>query len=722
MTQHSSRIFSDLDHYVAHPRLSGLTLSPDGSRLVTSVSTVNTAGDGYSAALWEIDPAGEHPARRLTRSAKGESAPAFSVSGDLYFTSSRPGEKPEQKGAALYRLPAAGGEAELVTRRAGGVSQPHCAQQAPVTLLSAPLLPGASSEQEQEQLHSRREDASVKAILHTGYPVRFWDHDLGPARPSLFALEPAATRGSEPAAASSPDSAASSDSATLSGSATSPVSDDDAAAGTADSEAVNLRHLTEGLGSRFGGEVQLSPDGSFVLISVIVPEARAGQRTALAVVDVASGERRMIADEPGYIFSAGVISPDGRTAAVVRSAQPTPERAPQPQLHLLDLQTGALTRLAAEADLWLSPATWLPDGSGLLALADQGGRGPVFRVDAASGAVHQVTSEDATYSAVLVHPAGHTAYGVRSSYAHPEEVVSIDLATGEATRLPNPHERPELPGTLSEVTAVGDDGAPVRAWLALPAEASAKDPAPLLLWIHGGPLNSWNAWTWRWNPWLMVAQGYAVLLPDPALSTGYGQEFVQRGWNSWGGHPFTDLMSITDATEAREDIDHTRTAAMGGSFGGYMANWIAGQTDRFSAIVTHASLWALDQFGPTTDMASYWRNELDEYMAAEHSPHLHVEKIVTPMLVIHGDKDYRVPIGEGLRLWYELLAKSGLPADEDGQTAHRFLYFPDENHWVLSPSHAKIWYQVVSGFLAEHLLGTASELPAELGLTAPAAD
>ena len=121
------------------------------------------------------------------------------------------------------------------------------------------------------------------------------------------------------------------------------------------------------------------------------------------------------------------------------------------------------------------------------------------------------------------------------------------------------------------------------------------------MWIHGGPLGSWNAWTWRWNPWLLVAKGYAVLLPDPALSTGYGQSYIQRGWGGWGRAPYTDLMEITDAAVDRPDIDATRTAAMGGSFGGYMANWVAGQTDRFNAIVTHASLWALDQFGPTTD-------------------------------------------------------------------------------------------------------------------------
>ena len=102
---------------------------------------------------------------------------------------------------------------------------------------------------------------------------------------------------------------------------------------------------------------------------------------------------------------------------------------------------------------------------------------------------------------------------------------------------------------------------------------------------------------WRWNPWLLAARGYAVLLPDPALSTGYGQDFIQRGWGAWGGPPYADLMAATDAACAHPRVDATRTAAMGGSFGGYMANWVAGHTDRFAAIVTHASLWALDQFG-----------------------------------------------------------------------------------------------------------------------------
>jgi dipeptidyl aminopeptidase/acylaminoacyl peptidase len=345
----------------------------------------------------------------------------------------------------------------------------------------------------------------------------------------------------------------------------------------------------------------------------------------------------------------------------------------------------------------------------LLVTADENGRGPLFTVDPSSGAVTRLTNDDYTYTDVHPAPDG-VVYAMRSWYARPSHPVRIDH-DGTVTELPCV-ERPELPGTITEVAASAADGQPVRSWLALP---HGDTPAPLVLWVHGGPLGSWNAWHWRWNPWLLVAKGYAVLMPDPALSTGYGQDFIQRGWGAWGFAPYTDIIAATDAACAHPRVDETRTAAMGGSFGGYMANWIAGHTDRFDAIVTHASLWALDQFGPTTDGAYWWAREMTPEMAERNSPHRFVGQIRTPMLVIHGDRDYRVPIGEALRLWFELLTESGLPAAEDGSSPHRFLYFPSENHWVLTPQHAKIWYQVVTAFLARHVLGEDVELPEMLG-------
>ncbi len=692
-----------MDHYLSIPRVGGLTLSMDGKKLVTTVATLNGKGTDYGTALWEIDPEGQRQARRITRSAKGEAGAVFSATGELYFTSSRPtsddpGAEPTK---ALWRLPAEGGEARVVLSRAGGVDAVLCASAADKTFVVGSVLAGSKDESEDEAKRKLRKDGKVSAILHSEYPVRYWDSDLGPDQPRFFAVENGTADGAASRKPATVDSAV----------------------------PLTLRNLTPEAGARFREtHPVISPDGQTIYASRTKPLAKAESRSVLVSIDVATGVEHVLVDQPGMSWSAGPVSPDNNTLVLVSESDTTPQQAPHVQLHLLDVSAGnrgtdvvpaTPQPLVHDWDRWPHPAAWLPDGTGLLVTADDDGASPVFRISIPSSAaevsVTRITPDAASYTDVVVSPDGRYAYAVRSSYEFPAEVVRIALDSGDVTRLPAPAERPQLSGRLERVATTAADGSRVPAYLALPDGASKDNPAPLLLWIHGGPLGSWNAWTWRWNPWLMTAKGYAVLLPDPALSTGYGQAFIQRGWGSWGKAPYTDLMSITDAVEARADIDATRTAAMGGSFGGYMANWVAGHTDRFKAVVTHASLWALDQFGATTDSSNYWLREMTPTMALENSPHLHVDNITAPMLVIHGDKDYRVPIGEGLRLWYELLSRSGHAADDEGQTAHRFLYFPDENHWILKPQHARVWYGVVDQFLARHVLGQELPDPEELG-------
>ncbi len=646
--------FHDLDAYIGLPRVSGLAISPDGSRLITTVATLNKERTEYRTALWEVDPEGRAPARRLTHGRTGESAPVFTAAGDLLFTATRPTEDEEDADVAgLWSLPAAGGEAQLIGELPGGVTAAVTARSANTVVIKGNVHPGAQSVAEDQEIRKDRKERKVDAILHTGYPIRYWDHDLGPDYPRLFALEETVPRDL------TPDIGA---------------------------------DLTE-------TSAALSPDGATIVTSQRQQLARGDQKSVLVLIDVGSGERRVVFD--GEESFAPAFSPDGSMIAFIQETIPDPHTAPDTHVWVMGADGTNPRNLSGHWDRWPSGLTWLPDSSGLLVTADDEGRGPIFHLTL-EGEVRQVTRTDSTFSSVVCADDAH-AYAIQSSYSAPEEIVRVELATGEVRRLRNPHQRPELPGTLREVEGFAEDGTRVRSWLALPGGASAENPAPLLLWIHGGPLGSWNAWSWRWNPWLAAAQGYAVLLPDPALSTGYGQDFIQRGWGEWGGRPYEDLMAATDAALALPEIDDSRTAAMGGSFGGYMANWIAGHTDRFSAIVTHASLWNLHTFGPTTDASFYWAKEMTPEMVAANSPHAHVEKIVTPMLVIHGDKDYRVPIGEGLALWYQLLAESGLPAAQDGTSEHQFLYFPTENHWILTPQHARIWYQTVFDFLRARL-------------------
>ena len=264
-----------------------------------------------------------------------------------------------------------------------------------------------------------------------------------------------------------------------------------------------------------------------------------------------------------------------------------------------------------------------------------------------------------------------------------------------------------VPGKLVEVSAHGEDGTEVRAWLCLPQDAP-EGGAPLLTFAHGGPWGSWNSWTWRWNPWPFVARGYAVLLPDPAISTGYGQAMIDRGNDAIGDAPYTDILALIDAAVARADIDGERTALLGGSYGGYMANWMAGHTGkRFKCIVTHASLWDVDMMGRTTDNAT-WFEWMSASQAHEYSPHRFVGDIQVPMLVIHGDRDYRVPISQGHALWHALLRDSQAKG-------HKFLYYPDENHWILKPQNSRIWYETVLAFVDTHVLGKDFARPRELG-------
>jgi dipeptidyl aminopeptidase/acylaminoacyl peptidase len=648
--------FQDLDEFLALPRASGLAVSPDGSRVVTSIAELNEKRTEFVSAIWELDPAGKQPARRLTRGVKGESSPEFTADGDLLFVAARPTEDDDKPPASLWRLPAAGGEAVEELALPGGIDAVRTARAAAATVVAAKLMRSAASADQDKRLRTLRKDNKISAVVHSGYPVRYWDHDLGPDRPHLL-------------------------------------------------DVGGPRDLTPQPGE---ADFDVSPDGTFVVTSWHDPAPGASIRGTVVRIDLATAQRSTVADDPDADLEHPTISPDGTAVAFIRETHSTPDKAPR--ITLCHMRSGEpFVELTAEWDRWPTSVTWSVDGSVLIVTADEGGRGPVFAVAPSSGTVTRLTDDDYTYSDVRTAPED-VIFAMRSSYAQPPHPVRID-PDGTVTEL-SCAERPKLPGTLTEVTAAADDGQPVRSWLALP---HGDTQAPLVLWMHGGPLASWNAWHWRWNPWLLVARGYAVLMPDPALSTGYGQDFIQRGWGAWGFAPYTDLMAATDAACAHPRVDGTRTAAMGGSFGGYMANWIAGHTDRFDAIVTHASLWALDQFGPTTDGAYWWAREMTPEMAEQNSPHRFVGQIRTPMLVIHGDKDYRVPIGEALRLWFELLTESGLPAAVDGTSPHRFLYFPSENHWVLSPQHAKIWYQVVTAFLARHVLGEDVELPETLG-------
>ncbi|MGN6791561.1 MAG: S9 family peptidase [Streptosporangiaceae bacterium] len=671
--------FSDLTEYVAIPAVTSLRLSPDGSWLAAAVQALGPEPNKFGTSIWRIDPAGAPPTR-LTRSAEGESAPEFMPDGSLLFVSKRPEPGPKKDGGgdqpkpALWLLPQAGGEARRIAAPPGGVAAVAAAKSVQHYLVTAGAFAGTGSADEDAARRKARTDAGVSAILHETGGVRFWDHDLGPDGLRLHAGEVAVT--GENGAAPEPSD------------------------------------LTPDSGRALDAQAFcLSPDGATAVIGWGVPEDAGEKRDELVVIDVETGKRRTLAGASGYDFGEPAISADGRHVVAIRSEHDSYARPGDVTLVTvpLDGENADVRDLLAGFDRRPLSATWAADGESVYFTTDDNGRRPIFAVSARTGEVTRITTDDAAYESLCPAPDGSALYALRASISEPPAPVRIDLTRpgAEAVRLQSPTGPVDVPGRVEEVSTTTADGATIRGWLVLPDGASAESKAPLLLWVHGGPVMSWNSWSWRWNPWLMAARGYSVLLPDPALSTGYGQDFIARGHSNWGDKPFTDVMAITETVLARPDIDSDRTAMMGGSFGGYMANWIAGHTTSFRAIVSHAGLWALDQMFGTTDGPAFWRRifghpamEPERYLAS--SPHLHADAIATPVLIIHGDRDYRVPIGEALRMWADLSMR--------GKEA-KFLYFPDENHWILKPGDVRVWYETVFAFLAQHVLGEQWQRP-----------
>jgi dipeptidyl aminopeptidase/acylaminoacyl peptidase len=661
----------DLDLYLRLPRVAGLVLSPDGGRLVTSVATPGPDGKKLTSALWELDPAGQAAPRRLTRSAPGEANAAFLPDGSLLFTSTRedpeaaPEAEPDDEVARLWLLPAGGGEARPVAASPAGIDLLRVARDAGTVVWRTGVHPGADDLEADRRRDKARSEAGVSALLFETYPIRYWDHYLGPRAPRLFASAP-------------------------------PPADGRMAPG---------RPLTPAPGRALDEQdVAVTPDGATVVCGWDTGEVT-NPRSQLVAIDVASGERRVLLDDPGSSVGRIACSPDGRLAVCERIWHGDPDRPIDVGLWLVDLDSGQGRDPLAGLELWPQEPAWAPDSRAVFFVADENGRTPVFRVEVGGADDGRVTrlSADGAFSDLCPAPDGRRLYALRATMAAPAEAVALDAAAADQRPgpLPTPGLPLQVPGSLAEVETRAGDGTRLRGWLVLPSGAAPARPAPLVVFIHGGPLSSWSAWSWRWNPWLLAARGYAVLLPDPALSTGYGQAFVARGRGRWGAEPFTDLMVLVDAAVARPEVDQRRIAAMGGSFGGYMANWVAGQTDRFRCIVTHASIWSLEQFHGTTDHAAWWEREFGSPEAMperyrEHSPDRNLARVRTPMLVIHGERDHRVPIGEALRLWTDL-TRTGVEA--------KFLYFPDENHWILSPPHVRVWYETVLAFLDQHVLG-----------------
>jgi dipeptidyl aminopeptidase/acylaminoacyl peptidase len=692
-------LFASPSRYVTIPRVDGLLSSSAGDRLVAIVSHLTDDRARYSTYLWELGLDGEVAPRRLTASAGGELGATFLADGSLLFlarvedlpSSVRDRSKHlDPNEVAVWQLSPDEELARPFLRRPGKVLGVVGARHANSVVVVATCAPNGADDDADQAWWTTRRRLGVTARWFDGLPVRLWDHFVGPEETHLYStvIDPASPGWHG-----------------------------------------EVRDLTSDAGQAlYDAHPVIVPDGTLV-ISEWAERSSPGQiRSSLVSIDLTCGLRQVIvgAADDGFDYVHPAVSPDGHRVVALRRSRSTPEAPGRVDLWLGDLRTGEGRTLGLGDEPFVVSATFNHDGTTLIVTAEWHGRMPLYEIALDTGKFRRLTDEGSWTSVAL--PTSPVLYALRSALDSPPRPVALELEDGcpwqaqsaagtsapaseAATRglvlLHAPGEITHLPGRVDEVITRSSGGDTIRAWLVVPDRATPDLPAPLAVWIHGGPMMSWSAWLWRTNPWVLAAQGWAVLLPDPALSTGYGQAMIQRGWGQWGGAPFDDLMRLTDAALDRHDLDRSRTAAIGGSFGGYMANWIAGHTDRFRAIVTHASIWSLEQFQATTDRPWYWADEFgllhtNSTFYEQWSPNRFVDRISTPMLITHGERDFRCPISESLRMWTDLVSRS---------VDARLLTFDDENHWILGPGNTIAWYETVLAFLREKVLDEAWERP-----------
>ena len=454
----------------------------------------------------------------------------------------------------------------------------------------------------------------------------------------------------------------------------------------------------------FGGgeEISWSADGSAVLFTLRHADAHEAKSTNLDIYRSAlraANPVNLTADNAG-MDTTPAASPDGKYLAWTSMARATYE-ADRLVVKLMDLKSGKVIALTDAWDRSVGSLAWAADSKSLLVTAQDVLEIPLFRVDL-KGKVTRLTARGNIAEAVPLKNGG-VVYAI-NSITGPSDLVHMN-AKGTTTRLTNVNA--DTFATLDPVNYqmfnfAGANGDQVYGQIVKPQGVAGK--LPVLLLVHGGPQGTFNnSWSYRWNPAVMAAQGYAVVSIDFHGSTGYGQKFTDSINQNWGGWPLEDLQKGMDAVgKIDTQLDTANACALGGSYGGYMMNWISGNwPDRFKCLVNHAGIFDLRAMAYETeelwfdqwDNGGPWTTRSD---AEKWNPVNHVAKWKTPTLVIHGEKDYRIPYSQSLAA-FTALQQQGVES--------KLLVFPDENHWVLKPKNSIQWHRTVFDWVGKYLKG-----------------
>ncbi len=437
----------------------------------------------------------------------------------------------------------------------------------------------------------------------------------------------------------------------------------------------------------------ISPDGTEVCYAMNADAVPATSTNAdLFVVPITGGPAKKITVNPAADNSPQ-YSPDGKFLAYRAQFRPGYE-SDRWRLMLLDRTSGKLTNLTEPIDRWVESFTWSPDSSRLFFAVEDRGRQYVQFISVNGGAAPIALSGDSYLDDMQLTPDGKTMVYTRRSGTSPMEIFRASSAGGTETALSHLNDgmlSAHQLTALEEVNVEGAENARVHMFIVRPPNFDPQKKYPALMLIHGGPQGAWgHDWTYRWNAQVFAAAGYVVAMPNPRGSTGYGQKFIDDINGDWGGRAYDDIMAATDSVAKLPYVDANRMAAAGGSFGGYLIDWILGHTQRFKALISHAGVYDLrSEAGETEELwfpmwefsGMPWDNP---EMYARWSPSLFVKEFHTPTLVMDGELDFRVPYGQGLQLFTALQLQ---------KVPSKLIVFPDEGHWVLKPQNSLFWYK-----------------------------
>lgn len=654
----------DVQQLLDLKRITDVMAAPCGTWAAVAVERLNHDASQFVMDLWKVALDGSSQAWQLTRGKSRDHAPCFLADGTLLFLSNRsdsdstPDSDSEQR-MQIWSLAANGGEPVCLTDEPLGISAFRCARDGDTLAWLTQVWPGVAhaKQREYERLRSKN---GPSALHYKTMPVRYWDAWLGNATTHLIVQDAKGRRDLTPNA---------------------------------------LRELEQ-------ATFDLSANGQHLAITWRNEGSDRVEEAGLMVFDLSRDQQRLLGHETHAVLTTPLFSPDG-SRIVCQIEQRIEHACPNTGLRLIDVASGISTPLAPAWNYWPTPQAWQSDGSSVLVTAHDNGSTPIFQIELATGDIVRLTEAGSHGKVHFIQGADesakHSIVALKSSFVSPPEVFHLPLHSG-LQNLPcaqlSGFDPACLNVTIETQSAISSDQHPVQYWLIRPAKT--PKPAPVLLWIHGGPMGAWqDEWHWRWNAMLAVAQGYALLLPNPRGSTGFGQTFTDGVWrNTWGQQCYEDILAVLDHIGPHHDLDAQRVAAMGGSFGGYMTNWLGTQTTRFKCLISHAGIYSMSAMTGVTDIPAFWYLEMDGEPYSDptwfdrYSPSRGIGKWRTPTLIIHGERDYRVPIGEALAL-FEALQYHHVESE--------LLVFPDENHWICKPNNILVWYQSVFEFLQRHV-------------------